>query len=89
MLTLAAMHVVGDTKDPFFTALQAGAYDKVKPKGQPCDSAFTQGCQAPRLSKKATLAMAVVITVVGLIIVGLSSWYIILVMQSRRIGKVG
>ncbi|KDR83582.1 hypothetical protein GALMADRAFT_235844 [Galerina marginata CBS 339.88] len=89
MLTLAAMHVIGDTKDPYFTALQAGAYNKVKPKGQPCDSAFTEGCQGPGLSKKATLAMAVVITVVGLVVIGLSVWYIILLIKSRRVEKTG
>jgi endoglucanase len=89
MLTLAAMRVIGDTKDPYFTSLQAGAYDKVKPKGKPCDSAFKEGCQGPRLGKKATLALAIVITVVGFIIVGLSIWYILLLVRSSRSGKIG
>jgi len=34
MLTLAAMHVLNDTSDPFFTSLQAGEYEKKKPKGE-------------------------------------------------------
>jgi len=89
MLTLAAMHVMGDSKDPFYTSLAAGAYDKVKPKGRPCDSAITDGCTGGHLSKKATLAMAITITVVGLIVIGLSAWYIILLMKSRRMGKIG
>lgn len=88
MLTLAAMSVVGETKDPYFTSLQAGAYDKVKPKGKPCDSAFKEGCVGPRLSKKATVALAIVITFVGLIIIGLSLWYILLVVCARY-SKVG
>ncbi|KAF4619366.1 hypothetical protein D9613_005368 [Agrocybe pediades] len=89
MLTLAAIHVMGDSKDPFYTSLAAGAYDKVKPKGRPCDSAITDGCVGGRLSKKATLAMAITITVIGLIVIGLSAWYIILLMKSRRMGKIG
>jgi len=88
MLTLAAMRVIGDTKDPYFTSLQAGAYDKVKPRGKPCDSAFKEGCEGPHLGKKAMLALAIVITVVGLIVVGLSIWYIFLLLSSRQ-GKMG
>jgi endoglucanase len=40
MLTLAAMHVLNDTSDPFFTHLQAGAFAAKKPKGNPCDAVF-------------------------------------------------
>lgn len=40
MLVLAAMHVLNDTADPFFTRLQAGAYSAKKPGGKPCDAAF-------------------------------------------------
>lgn len=86
MLTLAVMHVLGDTKDPFYTSLEAGAYDKVKPKGMPCDAAITEGCNDHQLSKKATLAMALVITIVGLIIAGLSAYYIYLVRRNKQLG---
>ncbi|KAJ7781381.1 glycoside hydrolase family 9 protein [Mycena metata] len=75
MLTLAAMHVLNDTSDPFFTSLQAGAYDKVRPSGQPCDDAISDGCSGPKLSKAAIIALAVVLSVVGLIIIGLLIWY--------------
>ncbi|KAJ7276266.1 9 glycosyl hydrolase [Mycena haematopus] len=75
MLTLAAMHVMNDTNDPFFTPLQAGAYAKVKPSGQPCDAAISDGCSHHKLSKGAVIALAVVLTVVGLIILGLLIWY--------------
>ncbi|PPQ99044.1 hypothetical protein CVT24_003604 [Panaeolus cyanescens] len=86
MLTLAAMHVLGDTTDPYYTSLEAGAYDKVKPKGLPCDAAITEGCNDHRLSKKATLAMALVITIVGLVIFALSAYYIYLVRRNRQMG---
>ncbi|KAJ7047503.1 glycoside hydrolase family 9 protein [Mycena alexandri] len=75
MLTLAAMHVLNDTSDPFFTSLQAGAYDKVRPSGQPCDDAISDGCSGPKLSKSAIIALAVILGVVGLIILGLIIWY--------------
>jgi len=88
------MHVLSDTKDPFFTSLLAGAYDKVKPMGGPCDAVFNEGCDNPHLSKKATLALALIITIVGLILVGLSTWYIVLLIRkparsSMLPGKVG
>ncbi|CAK5275709.1 unnamed protein product [Mycena citricolor] len=74
MLTLAAMHAANDTADPYFTRLQAGAY--VKPGGSPCDSAISGGCGGPHLSKGAIIAMAVVLSVVGVVILGLLIWYI-------------
>ena len=40
MLTLAAMHVLNDTSDLYFTGLQAGAFAAKKPDGEPCDFAF-------------------------------------------------
>ncbi|KAF9483953.1 glycoside hydrolase family 9 protein [Pholiota conissans] len=86
MLTLAAMHTIGDTKDPYFTALKEGAYAQVKPKGQPCDAAIRDGCQGHRLSKKATIAMAIVLAVVGLVVVGLSAWYLALLFRPAHLG---
>jgi endoglucanase len=82
MLTLAAMHVLADTNDPYYTSLKAGAYDKVKPQGFPCDPVFSQGCQGPHLSKSGLIAMALVITVVGLIILGLAVYYLVLLMRT-------
>lgn len=95
MLTLAAMHVLSDTKDPYFTTLEAGAYDKVKPTGVPCDAVFNEGCDNPHMSKKSTIALAVVVTIVGLVIFGLSTWYIMLLIRNKsslgttQFGKVG
>ncbi|KAG6837971.1 hypothetical protein H0H93_008365 [Arthromyces matolae] len=76
MLTLAVMHAMNDTTDPYFTSLEVGAYNKVKPKGFPCDGAFPHSCGLPSLSKAGKIAMAVVITVVGLFISGLLVWYL-------------
>lgn len=81
MLTLAAMHVLNDNNDPFFTSLAAGSYAKVKPQGDPCDAAFRDGCPNPQISKGGKIAMAVVITVTGIIIVSLLSHYVILMMK--------
>jgi endoglucanase len=80
MLTLAAMHVLNDTNDPFFTSLRAGAYDKVRPKGQPCDAAFPCSGQ---LSKAGKIAMAVALSVVGLIIIALGLWYSWLLFKTK------
>ena len=84
MLTLAAMHVLSDTNDPFFTSLAAGEYNKVKPSGVPCDAVFTENCDNPHMSKKATVVMAVVVTIVGFVIVGLSTWYIMLLIRAKQ-----
>jgi endoglucanase len=83
MLTLAAMHVLNDTSDPFFTSLQAGAYKKNKPKGTPCDAAFS--CSGPTLPKGAKIAIGVIVSFVGLVIVGLGVTWIWLAF--RRGGK--
>ena len=67
LLTLAAMQVMNNTADPFYTGLKAGAYASKKPSGHPCDPVYS--C-APSLSTHAKIAIAVVITVVGLTIFG-------------------
>lgn len=87
MLTLTAARVLNDTHDPFYTALQPGAYDKVKPKGRPCDAAISDGCKSGHLGRNATIALAVTTSVVGVIILALSAWYLIRTMRSRS-GKV-
>ncbi|KAF8743807.1 hypothetical protein AX14_000218 [Amanita brunnescens Koide BX004] len=86
LLTLASMHVVSDTKDPYFTALQAGAYDRVKPRGIPCDAAYPQGCIPPGLSQQSKIAMGVILTVVGLVLTGSIAYYIHLVETRKQRG---
>jgi len=73
MLTLAAMHVLNDTSDPFFTRLQAGAYSAQKPGGKPCDDAFP--CHSGGLSKGAKISLGVVLSVVGCAIIIAAGWY--------------
>ncbi|KAJ7095252.1 glycoside hydrolase family 9 protein [Mycena belliarum] len=81
MLTLAAMHVMNDTKDPFYTSLQAGAYAKVRPSGRPCDAAISDGCASTTLPRRVMIALAVTLSVVGGVILGLLLWYIWLLMR--------
>jgi len=83
MLTLASMHVIRDTRDPFYTSLKAGEYNRVKPDGMPCDEAIHDGCRSG-LSKKARLAMGLTITIVGLIVLGLLGWYLYLVKKNHQ-----
>jgi endoglucanase len=84
LLTLAAMHALADSKDPFYTSLKGGAYQKVKPSGFPCDAAFDEGCKGPQLSRGGTIAMAVSLVVVGLIILGLTAYWVFLVRRNNR-----
>jgi endoglucanase len=72
MLTLAAMHVLNDTSDPFFTRLQAGAYAAKKPSGNPCDAAFH--CRSG-LSMGAKVALAVTLSIVGCAGIAAGIWY--------------
>jgi len=72
------MHVLNDTADPFYTSLKAGAYASNKPSGHPCDPVYS--C-SPSLSKGAKIAIAVVVTVVGLAIFGGIAY---LVLRRRR-----
>jgi len=74
MLTLAAMHVLNDTSDPFFTSLSAGAYQQNKPSGSPCDAAIP--CGGPKLPKGAKIAMGVILGLTALVIVGLGATWI-------------
>lgn len=80
MLTLAALHVMNDSSDPFFTSLAAGQFQARKPSGTPCDGAFPCS-HSGQLSKGAKIAIGVVISIVGLAILGLAGWWFL---RSRR-----
>lgn len=73
MLTLAAMHVLNDTSDPFYTSLQAGAYQR--PAGMPCDAAYTDGCGGPQLSEGGQIAVGVIVGCAGIVIFSLVGWW--------------
>ena len=72
MLTLAAMHVLNDTSDPFFTRLQAGAFAAKKPGGSPCDAAFS--CHSG-LSTAAKVALGVSLSIIGSAVIAAGAWY--------------
>jgi endoglucanase len=74
MLMLAAMHVLNDTSDPFFTCLQAGAFAANKPSGKPCDAAFL--CHSGSgLPTGAKIALGVVLSIIGIAIIVAGMWY--------------
>jgi endoglucanase len=84
MLTLAAISVLTQRNDPYYTKLKAGAYDAKRPQGRPCDAAIKDGCLfSGRMSKRNEIVMAVVVSVVGLVVVG-SMAYLFLVVGRRR-----
>ncbi|KAI0265157.1 family 9 glycosyl hydrolase [Gloeopeniophorella convolvens] len=74
LLTLAAAHALSDTADPFYTRLQPGAYAAARPGGTPCDPAFP--CHHGGLSTGAKAAIGVVVSLVGLALIGLGAWYV-------------
>lgn len=75
MLNLVAYRVMNDSNDPFYTSLQDGAYNKVKPSGRPCDAAIKDGCKAKGMPRKARIGVYTTIGTVALIIgLLLASW---------------
>lgn len=84
LLTLAAAHVINDSSDPFYTTLQAGAYDSRRPKGQPCDAAIP--CHNLDFPETGQIIVGLAVTAVGLIILGLLATWITV---SRRDGGGG
>ncbi|KAG9317611.1 glycoside hydrolase family 9 protein [Chiua virens] len=75
MLTLAAMHVLNDSSDPFYTSLQAGAYQSKRPQGMPCDAAYQEGCAGPQMSQAGQIAMGVIVGLAGVVIFSLIGWW--------------
>lgn len=73
---------------PYYTALAPGAYDAVKPSGTPCDAVFPCKGQGGKsgLSKGAIIAIAVVVSLAGLVILGLALWWWFVV-RPRRVGR--
>ncbi|KAI0332432.1 Six-hairpin glycosidase [Cubamyces sp. BRFM 1775] len=81
LLTLAAQALARGEGDPYYTQVKAGAYDDVRPSGWPCDAAIQTGCRHTGLSKGGKIAVGVVVSVVGLVIIGLGAYW---VWRSRR-----
>ncbi|KAF8529080.1 glycoside hydrolase family 9 protein [Hysterangium stoloniferum] len=81
MLTLAAYNVLTNNQDPFYTSLQPGAYDKLKPTGFPCDAAFQ--CHSPSLPTWATITMGTIVGLVGLFLTVLGLYWILLCIRAK------
>ncbi|OCH90734.1 Six-hairpin glycosidase [Obba rivulosa] len=83
LLTLASFSLVNASGDPYYTALQPGSNEKLRPKGWPCDAAYQQGC-AHGLSTGAKIAMGVVLGIVGCVILGLGAYWLVLASRNSR-----
>ena len=80
MLSLVAQQAMSNNQDPFFTRLQPGAYEAVRPAGTPCDDVYP--CESRGLKTGGKVAIAIVVTVVGLLILsGIGYWFYL---QRRR-----
>ncbi|KAI0771998.1 Six-hairpin glycosidase [Trametes elegans] len=76
LLTLAAQALVRGDGDPYYTQVRAGAYEEVRPGGWPCDAAIQTGCKHSGLSTGGKIAVGVVVSVVGVIIVALGAYWV-------------
>ncbi|CDO74619.1 Glycoside Hydrolase Family 9 protein [Trametes cinnabarina] len=76
LLTLAAQALVRGAGDPYYTQVKAGAYDDVRPSGFPCDAAIQTGCKRSGLSTGGKIAVGVVVSVVGVIIIALGAYWV-------------
>ncbi|KAI0921378.1 hypothetical protein AcW2_006371 [Taiwanofungus camphoratus] len=86
LLTLAAFSVMNTTADPYYTSLQPGSYQQVRPSGYPCDAAISLGCPHHRLSTGAKVAIGVVVSVVGAALLVLGAWWMVLAKRSGSFG---
>ncbi|KAH9850026.1 Six-hairpin glycosidase [Lenzites betulinus] len=85
LLTLAAQALVRGAGDPYYTTVKAGAYDEVRPSGAPCDAAVQDGCsKSGGLGKGGKIAIGVVVSVVGVLIISLGTYW---VWRTRRNGR--
>ncbi|KAG8893716.1 hypothetical protein FRC00_010114 [Tulasnella sp. 408] len=87
-LSLAAYSVMSASNPPYYTSLAPGAYDAVKPSGTPCDAVFPCEGKGGKggLSKGAIIAIAVIVSVAGLLIFALALWWFC-VARKRRAGR--
>jgi len=89
LLTLLAQTIQNSTmasQDPYYTKLEVGSYQNVRPGGFPCDAAISTGCSKPGMSEGAKIAIAVVVTVVGLVVLVLGgSWIYIWRRNKKRV----
>ncbi|KAK7695540.1 hypothetical protein QCA50_000176 [Cerrena zonata] len=87
LLTLVAATIANQTealREPAFVNVEEGSV--VTPKGGPCDAAYKTGCGIHPFSKGGKIALAVVITVVGVAVLGMGTYWMVLVV--RNSGKL-
>ncbi|KAI0356489.1 Six-hairpin glycosidase [Trametes cingulata] len=84
LLTLGAQALVWGDSDPYYTQVKAGAYDEVRPSGWPCDAAVQKGCKRSGLSTGGKIAVGVVVSVVGLILIAMGGYWVWRVRRNNR-----
>lgn len=88
LIAYAAMNQTLAMQDPYYTRLEAGSYQKVRPAGFPCDAAVQAGCTIHKFSKVGKIVMGVIVGVVSAFVVGLAVFWVFLEMRRRRGGGV-
>lgn len=89
LLSLVAYAIMNQTlaaQDPYYTRLVSGSYENVRPGGYPCDAAEQRGCKG-RWSK-GKIAMAVILSAVGCVLMGLLAFWLALEYRRHRSGKL-
>jgi endoglucanase len=68
---------MNDTSDPHYTQLKEGEYAAHRPQGRPCDASqdCSHGSGSVKLPRAGQIALGVIISVVGLVIVGLTAYW--------------
>jgi len=87
LLTLAAMHVMNDTADPFYTCMGSTTCKPSKPSGGGSDDPVNSSTSSPSSSGQATdlkLIIAVAVPLAGLVVTGAIVYALFL---CRRRGK--
>lgn len=90
LLSLLAYAIANEsiaTQDPWYTRLEVGSYQQVRPSGSPCDAAVQTGCKKSRFSKVGKIVMGVIVGVVGGVVVALALFWMFLVYRRRRSTK--
>ncbi|TCD66956.1 hypothetical protein EIP91_000734 [Steccherinum ochraceum] len=90
LLTLFAYAIANQTlatQDPWYTRLEAGSYQRVRPAGFPCDAAVEVGCGSGHFSRVGKIVMGVIVGVVSLVVVGLAAFWMFLEHRRRRGSK--
>lgn len=90
MVYLAAWKVATDGNDPHYVRLQEGAYASHRPAGtsRPCSdpSNFCPSNNPYEFSKAEQIAVAVILSTGGLVLLILGTWYLVEWLKFRKKG---